>query len=83
MTVDPLESAEAGRLAATTDWHGGYRTQATRDAAEGVVRGAVGRDPVMVTIAADAYLTEFQGLIARGGPKRTPRVRYKSSPYPW
>ena len=83
MTVDREACVEAGRRAAATDWQGGYRTEATRDAAEGVVRALVGRDPTDVRIAADAYQQAFREHIARGGPERPPRVRYKPTPYPW
>ena len=81
--MDRRESTEAGKLAALTDWRGGYRAEATRDAAEGVVRAQVGRDPSSVAWATDAYLQEFRELIRRGRPAPTPRVRYKRTPYPW
>jgi hypothetical protein len=81
--MDRRESTEAGKLAALTDWRGGYRAEATRDAAEGVVRALVGRDPTSVEHATDAYLTEFRELLLHGGPVRPPRVRYKRTPYPW
>lgn len=82
MTVDRRESTEAGKRAAVTDWQGGYRAEATRDAAEGVVRALVGRDPTDVEFAADAYQQTFRELLTHGGPVRPPRVRYKST-YPW
>lgn len=81
--MDRQACVEAGRLAAATDWQGGYRAEATRDAAEGVVRALVGRDPTDVGHAADAYQQAFRELILRGGPVRPPRVRYKTTPYPW
>jgi len=84
--MDRQACAEAGRLAALTDWQGGYRTEPTREVAEGVVRALVGRDALMVEFAANSYMKRFLELLIQGGDRRPtppPRQRYRRDPYPW